>query len=207
MTSDWVDDLLEAEPGIESDRFTEGLRDEIAGSNSTLEEYWSHLDDRGQQDGRFRLTKDGAINCLGRTLRASIYAEAVNDHSDISANIYFRWEDSEVANAHVTPVIDGEEYGLEGVGKPNNVPADAISDLYKVGLGVKMIDGDPSERNELMSQGLGYEQLEEWGKEIRDKYSEKGPGPNSEYLEVQGMEMEQEAKEANSDYENDIFIA
>lgn len=212
MPRDWMDEIVKAEPELDSTSFSEESREKLTEKTLGVEEYWAELESREHRDGAFRLLPDDgeSLNCLGKTLRLSMYAEVIDDVDSVSSHIYFEeegeGEDLVFNKPYITPLIDGEEYGSKGPGKPEAVPTEALADLYKVGLGVKMIDGELEKKQELIEAGLNYDILEEWGEGINEKYSQETEGPTSRYLSVQGGMMEEEAPEAESEYKNGIIL-
>lgn len=194
--TDWVDEILEIEPGMQ------GVpRDSLKGwfdeNYDSIEEVWDDVSSRDHEENSFRLPvkDDDRLNCLGRTIMVGLYNELLGD-GDAELNIYYNEKfDHEnggtvMKRPHVTASINGTEYGrLDGYKDDEQVPLDAMEDVYKVGLGFTVLElGEDIE-------GVNYDQLEDWGNEIWQEYDEETPGPDSSYLHRQGHAMKGEARE------------
>jgi hypothetical protein len=153
-----------------------------------------------------------------------MYDELSEGRSDSHVNIYFdgKWgEDATevMKKPHVTTSVNGQEYGFSGPKKDAELPTKSLSDLYKVGLGVKVLN----EGVEI--DDLNDEELHDWGEKIELKYSAEGEetyadgepedpeqyrGLESEYLKTQGVLMQQDAENASmadSIGGDDVYIA
>lgn len=195
--SDWVDEIVEAERGLEADELTESGRDKFLGKYDDVEDVWSDVSTRRHEDSSFRIPveDEDPLNCLGRTLMVGMYDELSGGESDSHVTVYFddKWAEDGTATMkkpHVTATVNGTEYGAQGSEKDADLPMSSLADLYKVGLGVQVFNGEED------IEGLGYGDLEEWGEEIEESYSDETEGPNSEYLRRQGLLMQQDAEEA-----------
>jgi hypothetical protein len=195
--SDWVDEIVEAERGIEADELTESGRDKFLGKYDGVEDVWSDVSTRRHEDSSFRIPveEEDPLSCLGRALMVGVYDELSGGRSDSHITVYFddKWSEDGTATMkkpHVTATVNGTEYGAQGSEKDADLPMSSIADLYKVGLGVQVFNqGEDIE-------GLDYDELYEWGEDIEETYSEETEGPNSEYLRRQGLLMQQDAEEA-----------
>jgi len=227
--SDWVDEIVEAEKALEPDKLTDSGREKFLGRYGSLEGLWTDISPQysgEHEDSSFRIPveEDDPLNCLGRALMVGMYDELSDGESDSHVNIYFdgKWGENgteTMKQPHVTTSINGEEYGLSGSNRDAELPTKSLSDLYKVGLGVKVLNED------VVIEDLGHEELHDWGKEIELKYSGEGEetyadgeledpeeyrGLESEYLKTQGVLMQQDAKEAHmvdSIGGDDVYIA
>lgn len=224
--SGWVDEIVEAEKGLEADELTDSGRDKFLDRYDDLEEVWDDVLDRDHEDSSFRIpVEDGdPLNCLGRALMVGMYDELSEGRSDSHVNIYFdgKWgEDATevMKKPHVTTSVNGREYGFSGPKKDAELPTETLSDLYKVGLGVKVLN----EGVEI--DDLDDEELHDWGRKIELKYSAEGEetyadgepedpeqyrGLESEYLKTQGVLMQQDAENASmadSIGGDDVYIA
>lgn len=211
--NDWIDEVVETEPEIPMDELNQKTEEYFADKFEGVDEAWRNIVDRGYSQGSFRLPKgeEDELNCLGRALLTSMYGALSGEAEDISLNIYFDDKFAEdgtrkMQQPHVTTVIDSTEYGGEGAGDPENVPVSALPDLYKVGLGVEMLN------NQEEIEELDYSQLKTWGREIHEGYRESTSEPDSEYLSTQGYLMREEAdeeiaRECLEGEDADVFIA
>ena len=156
--------------------------------------------------------EDDPMNCLGRTMMMGLYEELAEDSGNGHITLYFDDRFSEdgtisMERPHVSATVYSREYGdIPGYDNQEDLGFEALSDLYKVGLGVLQINGSED------IDGLSYEQLEQWGEEIEERYSEKSSGPSSEYLRKQGYAMSEEAsdlkiEEQMSDESTDFYVA
>lgn len=195
--SDWVDEIVEAEKALEADELTESGRDKFLGRYDGLEDVWADVSNRDHEDSSFRIPveEEDPLNCLGRTLMVGMYDELSEGQSDSHISVYFddKWSEDGTAamkKPHVTATVNGTEYGTPGNSKDNELPMSSLADLYKVGLGVQVFNGDED------IEGLEYGKLQEWGQEIEETYSKETEGPDSEYLRRQGLLMQQDAEQA-----------
>ena len=224
--NDWVDEIVEAERGLAADELTDSGREKFLNRYDDLEEVWDDVSNRDHEDSSFRIPveEDNPLNCLGRALMVGMYDELSEGVSDSHVNIYFdgKWgEDGTktMKHPHVTTTINGEEYGLSGSNKDAELSTESLSDLYKVGIGVKILDEG------IAIDGLDYEELCDWGEEIELKYSGEGEetyadgeleepeqyrGLESEYMKTQGVLMQQDAEKASMEDSiggDDVYIA
>ncbi|PSH00723.1 MAG: hypothetical protein BRC30_02055 [Nanohaloarchaea archaeon SW_7_46_7] len=225
--SDWVDEIIEAERGLEPDELTDSGRDKFLNRYGDLESLWREFSPEysgSHEDSSFRIPvgKDDALNCLGRALMVGMYDELSEGESESHISIYFddKWSEdgtSTMKRPHVTATVDGTEYGRPGKKKDTDLPVSSLKDLYKVGLAVQVFN----EGTEI--DDIGYEQIHEWGGEIENTYSKdsnnhefdesySGESENldSEYLRRQGLLMQQDAEEARMEDSiggDDVYIA
>lgn len=193
----WVDELVGAEPEFDIESLPESAEEKFLSQYKGVEDVWRDVSSRDHQDSSFRMPfeDDDSMNCLGRTLMVGLYEELSEGSTDGHITVYFDDKFAEdgtvsIESPHVTATVEGTEYGsIPGYDTEEELGFEALSDLYKVGLGIKQIDGSEDIDN------LSYEQLEEWGNEIKEKYSDETSGSSSEYMRRQGYAMSEEASE------------
>jgi hypothetical protein len=202
-TDEWVHELAEVEPGNSYDEMTESSARALVDGYDSLEDVWDDVywEQNYQNPSRigdtgFRMPyrDEDRPSCLGKAVMLSLFAEFDSDDHDIGLEVYYDdtfAEDgtTDLHDPHVTSVIDGEERGEKpGYDNSDPLPISSLPDLYKLGLGVQVLN----EGRDI--DGLEYGQLKKWGGNIKERYSTDTPKPDSHYMSKLGAEMEDEAE-------------
>lgn len=218
MSEDWVEELRGSEPSNEVDASTPEIKEAMTDKYDTVDEVWkdvywekdyndlSDIDDTGF---RLPIREGDRPSCLGKTLALAMYAEFDGGHNvDIKVQYddVFDHEDGSRALSdipHVATNVDGKDYGLKEYENMDVLPVEAVKDLYRIGIGTEVLDGEEQDVIEDDENDLGYDTLVEWGSQIKETYSD-AEQPSSSYMARQGALMEEEARVENEKEESGI---